>query len=127
MINELLKNLNEAENSRPHRSIEETIAAIDSVCAPDFEGRFNNEPLHDRETERQAEKRLFAMMPDYQRTLERVVVDPPYAAFEWIIRGTLNDRHTTIHGCSVIECNEDGLLKRGTVYFDAAQIPSPPS
>jgi len=126
MISELIKNINEAENSRPHHTVEETIAAIDSVCAPDFEGRLNKEPFHDRETERQAEKWLFTSIPDYHRTIERTIIDPPYAAFEWIMRGTFDDKRVEIHGCSVLECNEDGLLKRGTVYVDTTQFPSQP-
>ena len=127
MIRKLIKNINEAENSRPRHTVGETIAAIDSVCAPDFEGRLNNEPFHDRETERQVEKWLFTSIPDYNRTIERTIIDPPYAAFEWIMRGTIDDKRVEVHGCSVAECNEDGLAKRGTVYADTAQLPSIPS
>jgi hypothetical protein len=126
MISELIKNINEAENSRPHHTVEETIAAIDSVCAPDFEVRSNKGPFHDRETERQFEKWLFTSMPDYNRTIERTIIDPPYATFEWIVRGTIDDKRVEIHGCSVIECNDGGLLKRGTVYVDTDQFPSQP-
>ena len=127
MISELLKKLNEAENSRPHNTVEETIAAIDSVLAPDFECRTNKEPFHDRETERQFEKWLFTNIPDYNRTIGRTVIDPPYVAFEWIMRGTIDDKRVEVHGCSVAECNEDGLAKRGTLYVDTAQLPSLPS
>jgi hypothetical protein len=126
MIEELLKNLNTAENSRPNYTVEETIKAIDTVCAPDFEGKLNKEPFHDRETERQGERLLFTIIPDYHRTIEQTIIDPPYAAFEWKISGTLNGTPSEINGCSIIECNEDGLLKRGTVYMDTSQLPLPP-
>ena len=123
MINDLISNLNEAENSRPHNSIEETISAIDALCDPDCEGRSNNEPFHNREMERQFEKLLFSRIPDYVRTIGRTIIDPPYASFEWILRGTIDDKQVEVHGCSVFECNDDGLLKRYTVYVDPAQLP----
>ena len=123
MISELIENINEAENSRPYHTVEETIAAIDSVCAPDFEGSLNKEPFHNRETERQTEKWLFNMIPDYHRTIGRTIIDPPYASFEWTMTGTIDDKDVEIHGCSILECDENGLLKRGTVYSDTAQLP----
>jgi hypothetical protein len=125
MIEELIRKLNKAENSRPSSTVEATIAAIDTVCAPDFEGRSNKEPFHDRETERQGERMLFNTIPEYHRTIGRRIIDPPFAAFEWKISGTLNGAPIEINGCSVLECNDDGLLRRGTVYVDTAQFPSP--
>ena len=62
MIEELIRKINEAENSRPNCTVEETIAACDVICAPDFEGRLNSEPFHDRETERQGERMLFTSL-----------------------------------------------------------------
>ena len=123
MIENLIDKLNAAENTRPNSTVEETIANIDAVCAPDFQGRLNNQPFHDRETERQGERMLFSMIPDYHRTIGRKVIDPPYVAFEWIITGTLNGEPIESVGCSVGECSEDGLLKEGTVYCDTAQVP----
>jgi hypothetical protein len=125
MIEDLIKRLNGAENTRPDSTVEETIAAIDKVCAPDFEGRINKEPFHDRETERQGERLLFNMIPDYHRTITRRIIEPPFAAIEWMISGTLNGVPTEMQGCSVLECNDDGLLRRGIVYIDTAQFPSP--
>lgn len=125
MVKKMLKNLNAAENSRPHRTVEETIAAIDSVCAPDFKVSHNNDHFHDREKERELEKWLFTMIPDYNRTIELTIIDPPHAAFEWIMRGTVDNKPVEIHGCSVLECSEDGLLKQGTGYGDTSQFPSP--
>ena len=59
MIKKLIKNLNAAENSRPYRTVEETIAAIDSVCAPDFKVSHNNAHFHDREKEREIDTLSF--------------------------------------------------------------------
>lgn len=123
MIENLIDKLNAAENNRPNSTVEETIASIDAVCAPDFQGRLNNQPFHDRETERQGERMLFTMIPDYHRTIAMKVIDPPYAAFEWIITGTVNGESFESVGCSIGECSEDGLLKKGTVYCDMAQVP----
>jgi hypothetical protein len=127
MIEELIRKLNEAENSRPNCTVEETIAAIDNVCAPDFQGKANSGVFHDREMERQGERWLFTSIPDYHRIIERSVIDPPFAAIEWTITGTPNDINTPIEtkGCSILECDEEGKVKAGTVYFDTAQIPKP--
>ena len=126
MIEELVRKLNEAENSRPNTTVEETVAAIDAVCAPDFQGRLNNQPFHDREIERQGERMLFTVIPDYHRTIGQTVIDPPFVAFEWKITGSHNDTTIEMQGCSIGEINEDGLLKRGTVYVDTAQFPTRP-
>jgi hypothetical protein len=123
MIEHLLRKLNEAENSRPNCTVEETVAAIDAVCAPDFQGRLNNQPFHDRETERQGEKMLLTGILDYHRTIGLTVIDPPFVAFEWKIEGTRNDAPVEVQGCSIAEVNGDGLLRRGTVYLDTAQLP----
>ena len=123
MIENLIDKLNTAENTRPDCTVEETIANIDAVCAPDFQGRINNQPFHDRENERQGERMLFSMIPDYHRAIGRKVIDPPYVAFEWIITGTVNGELIETVGCSVGECSEDGLLKTGTVYVDMTQMP----
>ena len=124
MIQKLLKNINDAENSRPHHTVEETISAIDSICAPDFEFRRNKGPFNNRETLREFEKWLFTIIPDYNRTIGQTIIDPPYFSFEWIMRGTIDNKGVEIHGCSMLECNEDGLLKRGTVYVDTTQFPT---
>ena len=89
MIENLIDKLNAAENNRPNSTVEETMASIDAVCAPDFQGRLNNQPFHDREAERQAEKMLFTMIPDYRRIIERKIINPPYVAFEWTMTGTV--------------------------------------
>ena len=124
MIEKLINNINAAENNRPNRTVEETIASIDAVCAPDFQGKHNNGPFHDRAAERQAEKMLFSLIPDYERTIGKKVIDPPYVAFEWIMTGTVNGKSIEVQGCSVAECSEEGLLKTGIVYFDPTQLPS---
>ena len=41
LIEELIKQLNEAENRRPNISVEETIAGIDAIMAEDVEGWSN--------------------------------------------------------------------------------------
>lgn len=125
MINNLIQRLNEAENSRPNLSVEDTILRIDAVCAPDFQGQLNRSSFHDREMERQTEKRLFGICPDYHRTIDQVVIDPPFVAFEWTMTGTFNGVPREIRGCSVGECDERGLLRRGSVYMDMAQLNTP--
>jgi hypothetical protein len=124
MIEELIRKINKAENIRPTCTVEETISAIDAVCAPDFEGRFNAGSFHNREAERQGERMLFSRLPDYHRTIERRIIDPPFAAFEWTITGTQNGVPVKVKGCSIVECNNVGMLRRGMVFLDTAQLPS---
>jgi hypothetical protein len=118
MIEELIRKINEAENMRPGATVEETIAAIDAVCARDFQGRLNGGEFHDRATERQGERMLFSSLPDYQRSIEMKIIDPPFAAFEWTITATRSAVPVNIKGCSIVECDEDGMLRRGMVFVD---------
>jgi hypothetical protein len=122
MIEELIRKINKAENVRPSASVEETIAAIDAVCAPDFQGRLNGSAFHDRATERQGERMLFSSMPDYQRSIEMKIIDPPFAAFEWTIAATRNGVPVRIKGCSIVECDEDGMLRRAMVFVNNSQL-----
>jgi len=122
LIEELIKQLNEAENRRPNISVEETIAGIDAVMAADFEGWANGVHVPNRETGRQSERMLFESIADYHRDIEQVIIDPPFTAFTWRIRGTLGDKVREVHGCSVMEVNAEGKFQRGWVYFDSAQV-----
>ena len=124
MIEEAIRNLNQAENSRPNSTVEDTIAAVDAVCAPDFQGRLNNQPFHDRETERQSERMLFNMITDYHRDIEQTIIDPPFVAFTWRIKGTARGKAIDAQGCSVGEISTEGKLRRGSVYSDSAQYAS---
>ncbi len=121
MIEELIGKINGAENMRPGATVEETIAAIDAVCAPDFQGRLNGGAFHGRETGRQSERMLFSGFPDYHRSMERTVIDPPLAAFEWTITATRKGVPVKIKGCSIVECDDDGMLRRAMVFVDTSQ------
>ena len=87
-IQAFLKRLNEAENSRPNVTVDETIARVDAVMADDVEGWTNGVYKPNREAERQGERMLLGAMADYHRNIERIVIDPPFAAFTWKIKGT---------------------------------------
>jgi hypothetical protein len=125
MIEELVLKLNEAENNRSNTTVEDTVAAIDRVMAEDVEGWNPHGHVPDRETERQTERWLLESIPDYHRTILTKIIDPPYAAFNYIIKGTLSGSPFEIKGCSILECNEEGKIHRHWVYFDTAQMPRP--
>jgi hypothetical protein len=122
MIEELLRKLNEAENNRPNTTVEETIAAVDTVMAEDVEGWNPQGHVPNRETERQTERWLFGLISDYHRTILRKIIDPPYVAFDAKITGTLNNSPFEFKGCSILECNEEGKIQRYWVYLDTAQL-----
>ena len=81
MIEETLKKLNEAENNRSNTTVDETINAFQAVMAHDVKGWDSRGHIIDRETELQIERNLFTMLPDYHRTIERMIIDPPFIAF----------------------------------------------
>ena len=123
-IERVLKHLNEAENRRPNVSVVETIAGIDAVMAADVEGWHNGVHVPNREAERQGERILFELIADYHRDFERVIIDPPFAAFTWRISGTAGDKALEVFGCSVLEINVEGKVRRYWLYLDSSQMPA---
>jgi ketosteroid isomerase-like protein len=117
-IGEVLRLLNEAENRRPERSVEETIAGIDSVMANDVEGWRNGTHVPNREAERQTERILFGVLADYHRTFDRVIIEPPLASVAWTITGTANGTPLSATGCSNFEIDENGKIRRYWLYVD---------
>ena len=65
---------------------------------------------------------LFSTMADYQRSVGIKIIDPPFAAFEWTITATRNGVPVKMKGCSMVECDEDGMLRRGMVFVDESQL-----
>jgi hypothetical protein len=118
MIEATFRALNAAENNRPNTSVEKTIADADAMMAPDVEGWDNGVHKPDREVERQNERILFAAMPDYHRSIEHMVIDPPYGAFNWTITGTVFGKPTEVKGCSLFEFNAAGKIRRYWLYFN---------
>jgi predicted ester cyclase len=121
-IEKVLNQLNEAENRRPKVSVEETIAGIDAVMAPNVEGWHNGVHVPNREADRQGERVLFEMMPDYHRDFQRIIIDPPFVAFDWKIRGTMSGKVVEIIGCSIWEINAQGKVRRSWFYADTSNF-----
>ncbi|OGO30666.1 MAG: hypothetical protein A2Z29_02730 [Chloroflexi bacterium RBG_16_56_11] len=121
-VKETLRRLNEAENSRSKVSVGETIARIDAVMAENVEGWHNGVHVSNREAERQGERVLFEAVADYHRDFERVIIDPPFAAFTWRITGTARGKALDILGCSVLEINDEGKVWHYWLYMDSAQL-----
>ncbi|MFT3883564.1 MAG: hypothetical protein QM703_28420 [Gemmatales bacterium] len=71
-----LHRLNEAENSRPHSTVEVISAAIDQIMAPDVQGWRNGFHFPTGEFEREIEKKAFGALADYNRTFELMIVEP---------------------------------------------------
>ncbi len=67
----------------------------------------------------------FAGLPDYHRSIDRRIIDPPFAAFEWTITGTWKGGvPAKVKGCSIVESDEERRLRRGMVFVDNTQLPS---
>ena len=121
-IHGVLRRLNDGENRRAETTVEETIAAIDAVMADDVEGWTNGAHTPNREAERTTERVLFALMEDYRRTFDRVIVEPPFASVAWTITATVGGNAIEATGCTHFEVNEAGLIQRYWLYLDASQF-----
>ena len=117
-IEKLIRRINEAENARPTRTVEETIAAIDLLMAPGVEGWANGNHHLNRSAEREYERALFGFLDDYHRDIERIVIEPPFASFAWHV--TSVKHHLEISGCTIMEASDAGLTTRYWMYFDPA-------
>jgi steroid delta-isomerase-like uncharacterized protein len=76
-------------------------------------------------------RELFAAMPDFELTVERVVADEATVAVKWRARGTFTGeafqgiaatgRAVELRGLDFFEI-EDGLIRRNTVFYDGASF-----
>jgi hypothetical protein len=119
-IENLIRQIFEIENARPTKTVEETIAGIDSLMASGVEGWTNGKHCPNRSLEREFERELFGSLDDYHRDIERVLIDPPFASLAW--RLTSAKRHLEILGCSIWEINETGLMARYWIYLDPSSF-----
>lgn len=122
MIERQLHALNAAENDRINTGVEAVSAKIDEIMAPDVEGWRNGVHFPSRASERELEKKAFGALVDYHRTFELMIVDPPYAALTWTIRGTANGVAVAAPGCSNFEFGADGRVRRYWMYFNPADF-----
>ena len=117
-----LHELNAAENDRVNTTVEATSLRIDEVMAPDVEGWRNGAHVASRAVEREVEKKAFGALVDYHRTFEVMIIDPPYAALTWTIRGTFLGEQVCAPGCSNFEFNDEGRVQKYWMYFDPAHF-----
>ena len=73
-----------------------------------------------------------ASFPDWSQQILWIHGDGRAAAFEWVGRGTLGGTHPIeLHGCTVVDVDQAGLVTRWRDYFDLkeieGQLPSPPA
>jgi len=79
-----------------------------------------NEPTADLAA---IEEMTNASFPDWRQEILWVHGDDAGGAFEWIGRGTLGGTiPVTIHGSTVVDVDEDGLVTRWRDYFDLKEI-----
>jgi SnoaL-like domain len=61
--------------------------------------------------------------PDWRQEIVSVHGDDTAGAFEWIGRGSLGGTvPITIHGCTIVEVDDAGLVTRWRDYFDLKEI-----
>lgn len=121
-IEQALRALNAAENDRVNTTVDATSARIDAIMASDVVGARNGVVVANRAAEREVEKKGFGALVDYHRTFELMIIDPPYAAITWTIRGTFGGKPIVAPGCSNFEFNAEGRVQRYWMYFDPADF-----
>lgn len=120
-----LMRLNAAENQSMGLGVESKIAAIDETHALNWEGWSNGDHSPDRESERQNEIGLFSLLPDYNRTFDQMIIDPPFASVLWTARGTsvINGFEFFVQGSSFLEFDQSGKIIRSWVHFGSSPSP----
>jgi hypothetical protein len=67
-----------------------------------------------------------SVYPDWSQKIVAAFGDDRGGAFEWIGTGTLGGvQPTVLHGCTILEINEAGLVTRWRDYFDLREIERP--
>jgi hypothetical protein len=94
---------------------------IDPVMAPGVQGWGNGTSRGSREEEKASEVALWEAFPNYQRTIERVIIDGDHAAFCW--HATLRNDQEAIElwGTTVADFDDQGRLTRFWLYYDEPQ------
>ena len=120
-----LDRLNEAENRSLDIGLEQKIAGIDDTMADSWEGWSNGVHAQSRSDERETERVLFSVFPDYRRTFDLIVVDPPFANVLWTITGTAstNGYKLRMKGSTTFEFDTDGMIIRS--WLHTGQMPAP--
>lgn len=66
-----------------------------------------------------------SVYPDWRQKITAVFGDDRGGAFEWVGTGTLlGTTPTVLHGCTMLEIDDQGLVLRWRDYFDLREIDS---
>ena len=113
-----LKELNEAENSTELDAAGKS-AVIDRLCSEGCRGWANGTSRGGRAEEREQELALWSTFPDYHRTFERIIIDPPHAAIQWRLTGGNPDLDMSVdvYGVSIMRFDDDARLDEFWLLF----------
>lgn len=118
-IEDCIKTLNEAENKIASVGIDKSIAQFDELRTSDGKTWSNGEQLPDTGVV-EMERMLFNDVPDYHREIDRVIIDPSFAAFSWRITGTSkgSGEKLNVVGASHVEFTDDGKMKNAWLFVN---------
>lgn len=124
-IKSKLSELNSVENQNKIQGAESTIKSIDLILADTWEGWANGVHSPSRESEREKERAIFTMLPDYNRVFDLIIIDPPFASVSWTLTGTAvtNDFKVKMQGVSLFEFNDEGIITKS--WLHSGQTPTP--
>jgi hypothetical protein len=81
-------------------------------------GRFAdpaNAPTEDLRDIQQQTRKIF---PDWHQEITSIRGGDDWAVFEWVGHATFNDIPVTMHGATIIELDDDGLITSWRDYLD---------
>ena len=117
-IENLIRGMIEIENARSICTVDEIVAGISALLAPNSEGWVNGKHIPDRSTKNKLNRALFELIDDYHRDVDHLVIDPPFVSFAWHMKSAKHNFEA--HGCSIFEVDEAVLISRLWMYFDPA-------
>jgi len=117
-IENLIRRLNEVENSRPTRSADEIVEGLSELLAENVEGWVNGKHLSGRAAADELDRGLYELVDDYHRVIDHLVIDPPFVSIDWCMKSVRHNLEGL--GCSIMEVDEAGLILRFWMYFDPA-------
>jgi hypothetical protein len=119
-IQNLIRRLNEIENTRSAHTVDEIVADLSALMAADIEGWANGKHFPSRSAADELDRALFQLVDDYYRDIEHIVIDPPFVSFGWRMRSVKHNLEGP--GCTIMEVDEAGLMLRFWMYFDPAPL-----
>jgi hypothetical protein len=115
-IRSVLAKENAAENAKTDAKTK--VENIWTLFSDSWEGGANGGSIISKSQQMKAEIQMFSLLPDYHRTFDLVVVEPPFASVAWSITATsvTSGYRFTANGMSHFEFDSEGKIIKSWVH-----------